>query len=268
MRLVSLNAWGGQLWSALEPWLGTIGADILCLQEVIRMPKDAPDWHVYEDPNRRIDQRSHMVRDISAALPQHQGFFAPAIRGPMTIDGGATMISEHGIASWIARDLAVIEMHQEFIYGSYRAEGWGPEPYPRAVQIFRIANAAGRTALIMQFHGIRQQVGKSDTAERAVQTQSAYDLLRTNMRKGEPTILAGDFNLLPDSAFFPKMAELGLQDLVIGRGHTDTRTSLYKKPVRHADYLLVNDAVSVQSFDVPALPEISDHRPMILDLAL
>lgn len=268
MRIVSLNAWGGQLWPALAPWLGEIEADLFCLQEVIRMPGPAPEWHVYEDPNRRIDQRSNLVADISGELSAHQAFFAPAVRGPVTDAKGNRLISEHGIASWISRQLAVIEVHQTFIYGAYRAEGWGPEPYPRAVQLFRIADEGGRTALIMQFHGIRQQVGKGDTPERHQQAENAQAILSQHMRDGEPTILMGDFNLLPDSAFFPTMAELGLHDLVTGRGHTDTRTSLYTKPVRFADYLLVNDAVTVDAFDVPAQPEVSDHRPLILDLSL
>lgn len=69
--------------------------------------------------------------------------------------------------------------------------------------------------------------------------------------------------MLPDSDTFDVLAAIGLVDLV---GTTDTRTSRYTKPVRHANYLLVSDVDAVQCFDVPATPEVSDHRPLILDI--
>jgi len=47
---------------------------------------------------------------------------------------------------------------------------------------------------------------------------------------------------------------------------TDTRTSHYAKPVRFADYMLVTADVPVADFDVPASPEVSDHRPLVLDI--
>jgi hypothetical protein len=36
--------------------------------------------------------------------------------------------------------------------------------------------------------------------------------------------------------------------------------------VRHASYLLVSDAGAVKSLELPATPEVSDHRPLILEL--
>jgi hypothetical protein len=36
--------------------------------------------------------------------------------------------------------------------------------------------------------------------------------------------------------------------------------------VRHASYLLVSDADAVTSLEMPATPEVSDHRPLILEL--
>lgn len=49
-------------------------------------------------------------------------------------------------------------------------------------------------------------------------------------------------------------------------GRRDTPTSLYPKPVRHASYLLVSDPSAVRAFDAPAVPEVSDHRPLVLDV--
>ena len=75
--------------------------------------------------------------------------------------------------------------------------------------------------------------------------------------------MAGDLNVLPDSETFEVLARSGLVDLV---GRADTRTSAYPKPVRHAGYLLVSDRDAVSSFEVLTAPEVSDHRPLVLDL--
>lgn len=77
------------------------------------------------------------------------------------------------------------------------------------------------------------------------------------------TVVCGDFNLLPDSATFALLAQVGLVDLV---GAIDTRTSKYTKPVRPANHLLVSDVDSVKRFDAPSTPEVSDHRALILDV--
>lgn len=76
-------------------------------------------------------------------------------------------------------------------------------------------------------------------------------------------VVCGDLNLLPDSATFDTLGALGLVDLV---GTADTRTSRYAKPLRHADYLLVNRPHEVQRFEIVAEPEVSDHRPLVVDL--
>ncbi|MEK1898053.1 MAG: endonuclease/exonuclease/phosphatase family protein, partial [Rhizobium sp.] len=72
-------------------------------------------------------------------------------------------------------------------------------------------------------------------------------------------------NVLPDSVTFEKLGRLGLNDLVTGRGFTDTRTSLYPKDGRFADYMLVTSEVVVERFEVVEAPEVSDHRPLLID---
>ncbi len=76
-------------------------------------------------------------------------------------------------------------------------------------------------------------------------------------------VVCGDFNLLPDSETFDVLAAIGLTDLV---GAADTRTSHYRKPVRHASYLLVSDVAAVKQFEILTDPEVSDHRALILDI--
>lgn len=62
---------------------------------------------------------------------------------------------------------------------------------------------------------------------------------------------------------FAASARVGLTELV---GDADTRTSQYRKPIRHASYLLVSDPSAVRNFEIVAAPEASDHRPLVVEL--
>lgn len=267
MRIVSLNAWGGQVWHALGPWLETLAADVLCLQEVTRRLAPGPGWLRYADPYRALDQRADLYADVSARLPAHQPRFAPAARGWLEDDAGRPHPSEHGIAQWVAPDLAIAGQWQGFVHGSFRVGGWGEEPVPRAAQITRVATSGGRSALVGHVHGLRDPSGKGDTPERRAQWRALADAVQAMRREGEPVALLGDLNVLPGSEAFDILGAIGLADLVTARGHDDTRTSLYEKPQRHANYCLVSQDARVLSFDVPAAPEVSDHRPLVLHLA-
>jgi endonuclease/exonuclease/phosphatase family metal-dependent hydrolase len=270
LRIVSLNAWGGAVWPALGDWAASVGADVLCLQEMIRAPVESPEWLIYEDAHRRLDQRADLFADISARLPAHRAWFAPAARGPLRDGNGERYVSEHGLGLWVSDALAVTGQCSGFIHGSYRHDGWGPEPVPRTMQVARIADpGTGAAVVVAHFHGLRDPAGKHDTPDRHAQAEAVAAALGSFCRDpAEPLVLAGDFNLLPDSAFFRRMSRLGLADLVTGRGIDDTRTSLYAKPQRHANYMLLRDRVPVDAFEAPGTPVVSDHRPLVLDTRL
>ncbi|WGH78201.1 endonuclease/exonuclease/phosphatase family protein [Jannaschia ovalis] len=266
MRVVSLNAWGGAVWDALSDWVERAEFDMLCLQEVTRRLEPGPDWLVYGDAYRHLDQRADLFGDVSARLAGWQAAFAPAARGPLRDADGRMHRSEHGIAAWVAPGLAVTARLQGFVHGAFRAEGWGSEPVPRAVQSLRV-EGAGRPVAVTHLHGLRDPRGKGDTPERAAQTAALVAHLRAFDAGGACRVVAGDLNLRPDSATFAALRAEGLVDLVTGRGHADTRTRLYTKPERHANYCLVSDSGRVRGFAVPATPVLSDHRPLILELA-
>jgi endonuclease/exonuclease/phosphatase family metal-dependent hydrolase len=270
MRLISLNAWAGQVWPAFSAWVPTIGADILCLQEVTRAPVPQPDWLVYQDAERRLDQRTDLLADVSALLPRgYQAFFAPAMRGPLTDADGVAFASEFGNAIWVGQNLAVTDYVHRFVHGTYRPDGWGAPPVPRPIQVLRLHDPVSmRFFILAHLHGLRDPAGKGDTPERDAQAKAILAAIAAVRQPGDAVVLAGDLNLLPDSQTFAALATIGLTDLVRQHGHTDTRTSLYAKPQRFADYICVTPDIHVLQFDVPALPEVSDHRPLVLDFAL
>ncbi|WP_415403031.1 endonuclease/exonuclease/phosphatase family protein [Tateyamaria sp. SN3-11] len=267
MKIVSLNAWGGQVWDALGPWVSALKPDVLCLQEVTRAPSPSPEWLAYKDAYRHLEQRADLFSDISRLLPQHQARFAPATRGTLFDAEGGEVASEHGLGLWVRRDLAVTHSVQDFIHGTYRSGGWGAEPVPRTMQAVRVEDTAtGRSVCIGHLHGLRDPDGKGDTPARAAQTQRIVEVFTQVWTSGVSGVLAGDFNLLPDSECFDVLAGAGLHDLIAHHGITDTRTALYTKDQRFADYMLVSPDLIDALFDVPAGPEVSDHRPLILTL--
>ena len=268
LKIVSLNAWGGQCWPALAAWLRDLDVDVLCLQEVIRAPVPSPEWLAYRDDFRALDQRADLFHDVSALLPNHLARFAPAARGQLSDNDGNLYLSEHGLGQWVSSDLAWITAWNGFVHGTYRHDGWGAEPVPRAAQVSRIATTDGRTFVVAHLHGLRDPAGKGDTPARRAQWLATVKAIETIREQDDPVILAGDLNVLPDSEAFGIFADIGLTDLVTTGGFTDTRTTLYKKPQRFADYILVTDTVQVIDFQLPATPEVSDHRPLMLTIAL
>ena len=266
MRILSLNVWGGMLHAPLIDYLRAVDADVYCLQEVPRAIAARSAWLTYRDGAVELQQRADLYRDIATALPGHDGFFAPAMRGELA-DGDRPCWQEFGLATFIRQDIAVIGQALDFVHGAFSPHGFGPHPRPSNAHAFRLYDyAADRALTVAQLHGLRTVDGKGDTPERAAQAEALVALIARLHRQDEGLVLCGDFNVLPESKTFKTLARFGLTDLVITRGFTDTRTSLYTKPGRYADYMLVNATVRVADFTVVEAPEVSDHRALLLSV--
>ncbi|MBZ7921461.1 endonuclease/exonuclease/phosphatase family protein [Ensifer adhaerens] len=266
MRILSLNAWGGKLHSPLMKYLAEVDADVLCLQEIARSPMTEAEWLIYRDADVELPQRANLFDEIAEALSGHDGFFCPTARGTL-LDDDRPVASEFGLATFVRRTHSVIGQALGFVHGSFSSEGWGPHPRARNAHCIRLFDHdAGAAITIAQMHGLREVSGKGDTPARNAQADALINLIGKVWPGNERLVVCGDFNVLPDSATFEALAGLGLTDLVVSRGHTDTRTSHYLKSGRFADYMLANRAVEVTRFDVVAEPEVSDHRALLLDI--
>jgi endonuclease/exonuclease/phosphatase family metal-dependent hydrolase len=271
LRLISLNAWGGHLHAPLIDYLRQSDPDVLCLQEVTRSP-DAispyamSDWLVYRDGDFELPQRASLYHDVRGVLPGHEAMFAPVARGPL-FEGIREVTCEFGLGTFVRGSLPIVGQSLGFVHGEFSAHGWAEHPRPRnahGIRVFR--DDTGSTVTIVQMHGLRDLAGKGDTPARLAQAHALVALVKGLRQPGEGLIVCGDLNLLPDSETFAILAELGLTDLVTTRGFTDTRTSWYPKDGRYADYLLVTPEVTVETFDVVATPEVSDHRALLLEI--
>lgn len=265
MRILSLNAWGGQLHAELLPFLQTINADVFCLQEVLRAPGREPGWLVYRDGAHVLDQRATLFDEIAAVLPNHDAAFFPTSRGEL-FDGEEPVLVEFGIATFIRKSLPVIGQAVGFVHGAFSPDSYGEHPRPRNAHCVRLFDHdARRQITIAHMHGLRTLHGKGDSPERDAQTEALIRVIRSVRPSDERLLVCGDFNVLPDSRMLSRLAELGLRDLVVAGGHPGTRTSFYKKPQPFADYMLVTPDVSVGSFEVIRSPEVSDHCPLLLE---
>jgi endonuclease/exonuclease/phosphatase family metal-dependent hydrolase len=264
VRIVSVNAWGGAMLDELVGWLTTCDADVICLQEVCRTP-GATGWVRFDDGERSLPQRADLHGDLVRVLPDHQAFFLTCDSGPVRDRDGARRRQHFGVATFVGPTVPVIGLQSDFIHGRYRDHrAWPTSNRPRAGLAVRVADPrSGRAVTVVQAHGLRDRAGKHDTPERDEQARRLAALVARARGADDVTVVCGDLNLLPDSRTFDVLSAAGLTDLV---GTADTRTSRYVKPVRHAGYLLVSDPRAVRSFTVAATPEVSDHRPLILDL--
>ncbi len=267
--MISLNAWGGAMFEPLAAWLPTCGADVLCVQEVTRTAGLGGATR-FADGERALPQRANLFDDIAALLPDHQATFVASDAGPVHDAAGRRHVQDFGIAMFVHERLTVGEQLAEFVHGGFvEHDEWAIADRPRIAQVARIIDRdlqfddRERTVTVAHLHGLRDPAGKHDTPARRHQAERLAELIERTRRPGDLVVACGDLNLLPDSETFAVLAGIGLVDLV---GTADTRTSHYPKPVRHANYLLVSDPEQVRSFQVPATPEVSDHRFLQLEI--
>lgn len=263
MRIISVNAWGGALGDELLAWLPAADADVACLQEVTRTP-GLRGWTRFDDGERSLPQRADLLDDVRGALPGHQPIFVAFDSGPVRDQHGTRHRQDFGVATFTGPALPVAGVESAFVHGDFTAhDEWTMPVRPRAALAVRTLGPAGRPVWVIQTHGLRDPAGKGDTPARRAQATRLAALVNRVRRPDDLVVLCGDLNLLPGSETFAILAGAGLTDLV---GEVDTRSSHYRKPVRHASYLLISDPGVVKSFEILSAPEVSDHRALVLEI--
>lgn len=257
MQLITLNTWGAR--AGHKEFLGFIknqqNIDILCLQEI---------WYVRDGEGEKVSNLlegaivggtvlENMMRDLfpqlSEVLPNHLGFFRPHYG------------THYGLASFVKNDLNLKEEGDIFVFKDRDFVPTGDVGnHARNIQYITL-NTNNGLRTVVNFHGLWNGKGKTDTEDRILQSDNIIKFLKTLTN---PFILCGDFNLLPDTESLRKFEEFGLRNLIKENNITSTRTSLYKKEHRMADYVFVSDGIKVNDFKV--LPdEVSDHSPIFVD---
>jgi exonuclease III len=260
MKVISLNTWGGRggMDGLLTFFRDHNEVDIFCLQEV---------WNGGEEMVGKIGGgvplvgvETDLLSRIARVLPEHVPYFRPHFH------------EYYGLAMLVRNTLPVASEEECVIYkepGFISEED--PGNHTRIIQAVTFGGDAPNT--VAHLHGLWQPMpkevlavtdGKQDNPDRIEQSRRIVSFTQTVMH---PFVLLGDFNLLPDSESIAMLERAGMRNLIKEYGIEGTRTSLYTKPGRFADYAFVSEGITVHDFAV--LPdEVSDHAPLYLEYSL
>jgi exonuclease III len=246
MKLVALNVWGGRIHDPLMAFLKTHSeVDFFCFQEV---------YHDAEGKEQVWGGNFGIFGDIVNALPSHNPFFHPHLG------------DWWGLGSFVKKSITVSEEGETYVF---KEKGYSPElevlGYTAKNLQYIKTQINGKLVTIVNFHGLWNGKGKNDTEDRLEQSRNIVSFIKTI---SGPVVLCGDFNLLPETESLQMISrELGYRDLISEYGITSTRTSLYTKPNKYADYVFVSPEIIVENFAV--LPdEVSDHAPLFLEFSV
>lgn len=239
LKLITLNIWGGHIEQPLLQFFHDSQAvDVFCLQEVYHQ---APMMITNEDRFVSLD----IFSKIQEAIPQHQGYFRPVIRGI------------YGIAMFIKKDWHVLDEGEMTIYQNDHYPGIGPT-HSRILQHAKIQRY-NTTYNIINVHGLWNGMGKKDSPERILQSKAIRNFIDATQG---PIVLCGDFNLRPGTQSLGIIAAY-MQDHIKINSTTSTRTSLYPGEERFADYIFSSQDITAYNFQVLPI-EVSDHAPLFI----
>lgn len=252
MKLLSLNTWGGR--AGKEKLLSFFkthkDVDIFCLQEMWAAPYEHLDGHAAG--GLAIDHANIMVygvQEVSALLEHHVPYFHPH------------HLEHYGLMMLTKNSTAVSDQGDVFVY---KERGYKPEGdvgnHARNVQYATFETKKGPRT-VMNFHGLWNGKGKGDSDDRLAQSKKILAFARSIPH---PFVLCGDFNLLPDTESLKILENGGMRNMIREYGVTSTRTSLYTKPEKFADYIFVSEGIYVRNFAVLG-DEVSDHAPLLLE---
>lgn len=252
MRVISLNTWGGRAGKdkLLNFFRNNKDTEVFCLQEIWSAPYEHLEGH--SAGGLDIDHSNIMVyglQEISALLDNHNVYFRPH------------HLDNYGLMILVRKDINVLSEGDVFVY---KDRGYIPEGdvgnHARNVQFVTVSTSNGIYS-ILNFHGLWNGMGKGDSEDRLIQSDRINHFLST---LSNPVVLCGDFNLLPETESIKKLENFGLRNLIKESGVKSTRSTLYTKPEKFADYIFVSKEVEVKDFRV--LPdEVSDHLPLLIE---
>ncbi len=253
MKLISLNTWGGRAGKEklLDFFARYRDVDIFCLQEICAGPFPQSDSSVAANGAIMHEQvMTYGRQEIASLLRDHVSFFKPYF------------LEIYGLMLLVRNDITILSEGELFVH---KNKGYIPssqsDNHARNLQYVTLQTAHGEMT-VLNFHGLWSPEGKGDTSDRLIQSDKVIEFIKK--LRNSPVIFCGDFNLKPDTESLKKFETLGLRNLIKEFGITSTRTSLYTKEEKFADYTFVTHDIIIKDFKI--LPdEVSDHAAMYLE---
>jgi len=254
MKIITVNTWGGyagkeKLLSFFEKHKNEV--DIFCLQEIWNAKHEELQGVMTGGKPPETDKKmTDGKREIEKTLSNHVGYFRPHF------------MDDYGLFLLVNEKYKVIAEGEVFVF---REKGYVPEGdkgnHARNIQYITLM-AGDKLVTVINFHGLWNGKGKTDTEDRLSQSQKIIEFIK--QQSGE-LVLCGDFNLNPDTQSLKMFEEIGLVNLIKENNITSTRTSFYPRDNKFADYVFVSKGLKVNSFEV--LPdEVSDHSAILFDV--
>lgn len=262
MKLITLNVAIRQDNTAqVIDFLRAAKADIILLQETT---------HALE-PSVLPAYRSHdqIAKALRATNPHN--FFGALWASDAFRVGGKTALAfggriEQGLDIFSRYPIA--QATNEFFYKHFALQvdwtDWRAEDHGRAVQV-AVVEIGSRRLQILNLHGIWTADKRGDSR---TEHECAY-LLEAARRRNLPTIIAGDFNLLPGTPSLAKL-DAGFRNLLPEFGIRGTRPTMHDEldeGGQTVDYVFVDDGIKVTDFHADGVA-ISDHLPLTVEFEL
>jgi len=259
VKLISLNTWEGRIFPKLVDFLTrqSQSVDIFCFQEV------------FSSLSGRIrygEVRPNLYQELVKILPQYQGIFSP-ISTELDPDGERVDFAlQLGLSLFFKPSLlSLIDLKTPFLLGkkSQVIPAGEKTVWPVVTQIAKFKSNKS-IFKIVNIHGISQPGHKLDTPSRLRQSKKLLKLIE---KSPDPTILAGDFNLLPYTQSIGMFEENGFKNLIKDFKIEGTRSKLSRfygtlDEQKFADYIFTK-GIKVLDFKV-LQNQVSDHLPLVL----
>ena len=160
----------------------------------------------------------------------------------------------------------ILEHYNQFYYLDYKEPGFDATNFKRDDHARSIQNMTldinGQKLQVINVHGTwnEDKLGNERTANQC------NFIIEKALENDYPTIIVGDFNLLPNSKDI-KLMNNHFRNLVVENNIRSTRPTFddgLDKGDIVCDYIFVNDKIVVNDFQVIE-NDISDHMPLVLD---
>ena len=253
MKLITLNLWGGRMGDKLPDFFRSHSdVDIWCFQEVFKKVENMVERR-FRVKVEGVEVDHDLYGKIQQQLGGYEGRFCECRQ------------EAYGIAAFVRKDIEIMERGEMLV-----ARGdWEDTEYQshldhhRKIQWLEL-KVGDKKMLLVNAHLSHRPEGKRDSEKRLKQSKIIVDFLAMF---DVPKVLVGDFNLMPDTESIRMIESAGMRNLVKEYGVVSTRTELYKKELRFADYIFVSPEIKVNDFKV--LPDVvSDHNPLLIDFVI
>lgn len=239
-------------------FLSEQNADIICLQEV--------SMHLDDTVLNMYKTKQYIDSKFSKKYPYR--FFNPSIQSNHFKYNDNFIKKYNGFTTtgeYLLSRFPILHGMNAFVYKDfeYRTDWskWPEDDLPHAVQVAEIKCEHG-SFQVANYHGIYRH----DKLDDKHTINASHKIIDICSRKEIPTIICGDFNLLPDTESI-QIIEKDYQNLSKRfeiKSTIPDRKGLGVESGQVLDYIFVSDDIKIQNFKT-INTKISDHLPLSLD---